>query len=189
MALFHYQKLRSRTNNNRDLLAQLGDSTFYEGALWGAFTGLFGMAGNEIIVVSVLDSDKGVKTNPLSEVEEIWQSTARPLSTDPCTVDGLYVFRRFHVQEDNVEEVVALSKEAWKTFEGSDAYAAQPRGLFRPQADDEGIVRLMLVTWYDGFQSWETSRRPAPEATDNFRRRRDLTLTTYAVATRLVNPA
>jgi hypothetical protein len=189
VTLFHYQKLRSQTNTNTDLLAQLNDANLYQGALWGAFTGLFGMAGNEIIVVSALDSDQGVKTHPLTEADEIWQPTARPLNADPCTADGLYVFRRFHVREDDVEEVVALSKEAWNTFEGSGAYAAQPRGLFRPQADDDGIVRLMLVTWYDGFQSWEISRRPAPEAAENFRRRRDLTLTTYAVATRLVNPA
>ena len=45
---------------------------------------------------------------------------------------------------------------------------------------------MMLVTWYDGFDSWEISRNPAPAARENFSRRRDLTLQTYAVATRLV---
>jgi hypothetical protein len=45
---------------------------------------------------------------------------------------------------------------------------------------------MLLVTWYDGFDSWQTSRQPTAEATDNFRRRRALTQSTIAYATRLV---
>ncbi len=150
---------------------------------WGVFAGLFGFARNELYRVTaftgeVPPADRHCVTS------EIWAPTVRPVSDEPCTRSGLYVFRRFHVLERDVDEVVALSAEAWRTFEHGDDYAAQPMGLFRPAADADGIVRLMLVTWYDGFASWETSRTPAPEARENFARRHALTLTTYAVATR-----
>jgi len=42
------------------------------------------------------------------------------------------------------------------------------------------------LTWYDGLNSWQASRQPAPEAAQNFRRRAQLTLGTVAYATRLV---
>jgi phage terminase large subunit GpA-like protein len=99
---------------------------------------------------------------------------------------GLYEFRRFHVLAGHVDEVVALSTQAWETFETGHDYAAEPQGLFCPPADADDVVRMMLVTWYDSFGSWETSRSPAPDAMQNFQKRQALTLTTYAVATRLV---
>ena len=52
--------------------------------------------------------------------------------------------------------------------------------------DDTG--RMLLVTWYDGLESWQISRRPNPAATENFLRRRELTQSTTAIATRLVEP-
>ncbi len=154
-------------------------------AHWGVFTGLFGFARNELYRVSAFTGD-APDADPHCVASEIWTPTARPDTDAPCTRPGLYVFRRFHVLETDVDEVVALSVEAWRTFEHGDDYAAEPMGLFRPPTDADGIVRMMLVTWYDGFASWETSRMPAPQARDNFQRRHALTLTTYAVATRLM---
>jgi hypothetical protein len=91
----------------------------------------------------------------------------------------------FEVRPEDCDEIVALSSQAWETFEGSDRYASQPRGLFRPRSR-LGAQRMLLVTWYDGFASWETSRTPAPQASENFRRRHALTGGTVAYATRLV---
>ena len=178
---FHYSHLRARVNHNRDLLESLKQVR----ARWGVFTGLFGMAANEVYVVTSQPLDTGGLAADTVR-HEIWQPTARPTDAAPLSTPGLYVFRRFHVLEENVAEVVALSSGAWQTFETASDYATQPVGLFQPPADPDGIVRMQLVTWYDGFASWETSRAPAAEAAENFRRRHALTLTTYAVATRLV---
>jgi hypothetical protein len=186
MTTFYFQKLRADTNTNVDLVNDVTTGKHFQGELWGAFTGLFGLAGNEIFVVSSSDADDRLEVSPLAAEAEVWQPTARPLDRQPLTNQGLYVFRRFHVAEQDVDEVVALSKQAWTTFEVSEGYAAEPYGLFKPPADEGGIVRMMLVTWYDGFASWETSRNPAPDARDNFRRRHQLTHLTYAVATRLI---
>lgn len=186
MTSFFFQKLQADTNTNLGLVNDVSDGRHFQGELWGAFTGLFGLAGNEIIVVSSTDENESLDASPLAQVAEVWQPTARPVDRQPLTKQGLYVFRRFHVAEQDVDEVVALSKQAWTTFEVSEGYAAEPYGLFKPPADEDGIVRMMLVTWYDGFASWETSRNPAPDARENFRRRHQLTHLTYAVATRLI---
>ena len=187
MTTFYFQKLRAETNTNLQLIDEVSAGKHFQGDLWGAFSGLFGLAQNEVLVVSSSDGDDALEAGPLAQDAEVWQPTARPLDRQALTLPGLYVFRRFHVAENDVDEVVALSKQAWNTFETSDGYAAEPQGLFRPAADDDGVVRMMLVTWYDGFASWETSRNPAPEARDNFRRRHQLTRLTYAVATRLIH--
>ena len=186
MTSFLFQKLRADTNTNLGLIDDVSRGEQFPGDLWGAFSGLFGLAQNEVIVVSSSETDDKLDASPLAAEAEVWQPTARPLGRQPLTRQGLYVFRRFHVAEQDVDEVVALSKQAWTTFEVSDGYAAQPCGLFKPPADDDGLVRMMLLTWYDGFASWETSRYPAPQARDNFRRRQQLTRLTYAVATRLI---
>ncbi len=187
MAMFHYQILRSSSNNNRVLMREIQAGDHYQGTLWGAFAGLFGPASNELLVISALVDAAQPVASPAAVAQETWQPTARPAGTEPCQRPGLYVFRRFVVREEHVEEVVTLSRQAWETFETSADYAAQPQGLFRPATDADGVVRLMLVTWYDGFDSWETSRQPSPAAQENFQRRHALTLSTYAVATRLVH--
>ncbi len=139
---FYYQKLRARTNHSQDLLGEINLGQHIEGQRWGVFTGLFGLASNEVIVVgSLADAAPTPEPSPLAVAAELWEPTARPLTTDPCHRDGLYVFRRFHVRPEHVDEVVALSAEAWNTFEVSDSYAAQPQGLFRPPPDQDGILR------------------------------------------------
>ena len=143
------------------------------------------MAANEVYLVTPQAVDLA-EVDAECLAEEVWQATARPDNEQPLTKNGLYVFRKFHVPQSDAAELVKLSRLAWQTFESGDDYATQPVGLFQPEADSDGVVRMQLITWYDGFTSWETSRAPDPEAVAYFRRRRDLTLTTYAVATRLV---
>lgn len=159
-------------------------------AVWGVWHGLFGLASNELYVVLVgeqaveassqLPDDSSVIDNL------ILSPTVRPESPEPCTVPGLYVFRTFEVNNSDVDEVATLSKQAWSTFEATDAYRAQPMGLFCEADRSTARGTMLLVTWYDGLGSWQTSRAPAPEARDNFRRRHALTHSTAAVATRLV---
>jgi len=160
-------------------------------AVWGAFSGLFGIGSNELLLVLYAGDRAGVETAIADTGFDIVEQralvpTARPEAFAPLTRPGLYVFRYFDVWNDDVEQIAALSKQAWTTFENTDAYRSEPQGLFC-QADRSGERGVMLlVTWYDGLGSWQTSRKPAPEAMENFRRRHALTAGTIAYATRLV---
>jgi hypothetical protein len=161
-------------------------------SVWGVWHGLFGLASNELYVVLV--SEQAVETasqlpDDSSVINKLVMTpTVRPETPEPCTTPGLYVFRTFEVNNADVDAVAALSKEAWATFEATDAYRAQPMGLFCEADRSNARGRMLLVTWYDGLESWQTSRAPPPEARDNFRRRHALTYSTAAVATRLVEP-
>jgi len=160
--------------------------------VWGAFHGLFGIASSDLVLLTF--NARGSALPEVSAAEGViresyeWRATARPHGV-PSRLDrpGLYVFRFFEVAERDVDEIVRLSAEAWTTFEGVADYRAEPLALFRAAADvatSEG--RMLLLTWYDGFGSWERSRRPAPAARENFARRHALTRGTVAYATRLV---
>lgn len=70
MPVYNYQKLRAPGNNNADLLESLGKNH------WGVFTGLFGLAGNEILVVDAHETDQ-VQSHPLAIESELWPPTDR----------------------------------------------------------------------------------------------------------------
>lgn len=159
-------------------------------AVWGVWHGLFGLASNELYVVLVgaqeVDASSQLPDDSRVIDNLVLAPTVRPESSEPCTTPGLYVFRTFAVNNSDVDEVARLSKQAWSTFEATDAYRAQPMGLFCEADRSAARGTMLLVTWYDGLGSWQTSRTPAPEARDSFRRRHALTHATTAVATRLV---
>ena len=193
---FHFLHLRGATNNwlalGRDLREATLPAWHAAGiAPWGCWQGLFGVASNELIVITVADAP----VDPIAALPEAadllehrhLQATARPTTAAPCTREGLYVFRRFAVDTANIDTVARLSAQAWQTFEGADTYATEPFGLFAPADRNSQRCEMLLVTWYDGFDSWSTSRAPAAEARDNFQRRRELTYSTTAVATRLAD--
>jgi len=160
-------------------------------APWGIWRGLFGVASNELVVMAASEYDRALEDfQPASARIQILQTrlfhpTVRPENRTPCQKPGIYVFRFFSVADDDVEEFVALSTDAWTTFERADDYAAEPQGLFRSHTDGDS-TELLLVTWYDSLQSWQTSRQPAPQARERFARRRALTRSTVAIATALV---
>ncbi|MFQ5699258.1 MAG: hypothetical protein ACE5IL_13355 [Myxococcota bacterium] len=197
MTPFAFLRIRSEQRSFRSAYARLSARDFAilaPASLWGAFFGLFGIGSNEMILVShgerdaldtsieALSAAKGIEiTDAL-----ILDATVRPTRADPVTREGLYVLRFFDVEHRQVEEIVALSKAAWDRFEETDAYRAEPLALFCQHDRTEETGRMLLVTWYDGLGSWQTSRRPAPQATELFRRRHALTLGTVAYATRLI---
>jgi len=158
---------------------------------WGVFHGLFGVASNELIVVTFGDVD-GVQDalagmGGVAAAETLLlEPTVRPTTDEPRTREGLYVFRFFEVDHEDVDEIAALSFEAWKSFENVEDYAAEPQGLFCQQDRSAPTGRMLLCTWYDGLNSWQASRTPPAHARDNFRRRHALTKGTVAYATRLV---
>ena len=158
---------------------------------WGAFHGLFGIGSDELFVVSVGDVEKvNDRLLALEEVREadtlLLEATVRPTSEAALSREGLYVFRFFEIANKDVEEIAELSREAWKTFEATDDYRSEPQALFCQADRSSERGRMLLVTWYDGLESWQTSRNPHPEAREKFRRRHAMTQGTVAYATRLL---
>ena len=160
-------------------------------SLWGAFHGLFGVGSNELIVVSYgdvagVDGALAATAGVVSVDTLLLEPTVRPTADEPRTREGLYVFRFFDVAHKDVDEIAALSFEAWKDFETADVYDAVPQGLFRQQDVSAARGRMLLCTWYDGLNSWQASRTPPGRASENFRKRHLLTGGTIAYATRLL---
>ncbi len=191
---FSLTRLRA---HDRDFRSMLEAISIDEGAVllpakrWGAFFGLFGLASNELFLIAVGDAgdldDRLLALDPIAEAETLGlEATVRPTSPRPLSREGLYVFRFFEVANKDVEEIAAISKEAWETFEDTDDYSAEPQGLFCQSDRSSERGRMLLLTWYDGFDSWVTSRKPDPRARDIFVRRHGMTKGTVAYATRLV---
>jgi len=105
-------------------------------------------------------------------------ATTRPTTTAsrPKT-DGIYVHRWFTIDAGAVDEFVALSNEAWVGFEGG--FDSDVFGLFvadaSPQDKREGARRMLLMTHYRDFATWEASRRPDAKTARAFARRQELT--------------
>ncbi len=159
--------------------------------LWGVFHGLFGVAANELIVVTYGEvAGVGAAIAALDEVSEadtlLLEPTVRPTTHERRTQEGLYVFRFFDVAHKDVDEIASLSFEAWKDFETATDYAAVPQGLFRQHDTSAATGKMLLCTWYDGLNSWQASRTPPGQASARFRRRHALTQGTIAYATRLL---
>ena len=190
MASYHWLRIRAAertwTPTYERLLAELGDDI----RVCGAFSGMFGVGSNELMLVvhgehppTEALTAAGFEVAHHAELEP----TVRPVTFEPRTRAGLYVFRAFDVPLRDVEEIARLSDEAWTTFETGD-YAAEAQALFAPVDRSQESGTMLLVTWYDGLDSWQASRGASPEATENFRRRRELTLSQIAYATQLVLP-
>lgn len=194
-----YLHLRGQGNNTEQLQSALGtmlpDWRQRGMVPWGIWRGLFGVASNEALVM--------VAAADLHTVDEFTQSvgapvqllraatfapTVRPQGRGPCDRPGIYVFRFFTVNAADVNEFVELSTAAWTTFEDADSYAAQPMGLFREISDSEQLD-MLLVTWYDSLQSWQTSRQFDANSRTQFMQRQKLTRSTVALATMLMPPA
>lgn len=161
------------------------------GALWGAFSGLFGVASNELMLMTHAQGMDPRPDRALGGARIVEQYLLAPTVRPACppsalTRPGVYVFRFFDTETRHIDEIVALSQEAWTTFENTSAYRSEPLGLFAPADRSGSEARMLLLTWYDGFGSWETSRTPAPAARANFARRHELTSGTVAFATSLV---
>jgi len=170
-----------------DALERLRDDSFqvmarHGGTVWGVWTAIFGMASNELVVVTAWpDAASPVATlqDALPDGFRIVASyelapTVRPTSADPVTRAGIYVHRFFRTREKHMQEIVDLSVEAWKTFATDDEYGTEQIAFFRPRArasDGESPGEMLLISWYPDFANWERSRNFPPEAGALFRRR------------------
>ncbi len=163
--------------------------------VWGAFAGHFGLDTRELVFIvnhprRGYDLPGVLADLPNSGVEVVEEinliPTARPSNTLPLSRAGLYVHRLFEIEASHADEFVQLSAAGWQTLENSDRYASEPMGLFRESTSTRALIRMVLVTWYDSFASWQESRNFPPGAAVNFQRRAELTLGTIAYATRLL---
>lgn len=196
-ATYHIARLRTDGIAAQRLVTPLREQTSAAveaagGTVWGIFTGMFGMDSRELYFVTAWTDGPGdgraaLPANTSIVEERAMVPTVRPLTIERRTRPGVYVFRWFEVHNRDVEEIAALSKEAWESFEDTDAYQAEPQALFRDADTDVDDGLMLLVTWYEGLRSWEISRNPAPEARANFAARQKLTLGAFPVATRLAD--
>lgn len=163
--------------------------------LMGLFMGLFGIRNQDVFVLLSLPSSEdalaGLRTHLPTGTGVldtlVMKATVRPVTDAPLTRAGVYVFRFFDVLASDVEEIAALSNTAWQTFEHDNSFSSEPMGLFRFADPLASQGRMLLLTWYDNFASWERSRAPHPDAAANFRRRRALVQSVIPYATRLVD--
>lgn len=191
MTTYQWLRIRSAGRTWADSYARFEETAPRGAQVWGAFSGLFGIASNELMLVLYRDDEATTRAISQAGFEivdsHVLVPTVRPEAFEPLTRPGLYVFRFFDVAHEHVNEIARLSSEAWTGFERTDAYAAQAQGLFAQADRSDPFGVMMLLTWYDSLDSWQSSRTPTPEASDNFRRRRELTRGTIAYATRLVD--
>lgn len=163
--------------------------------IMGLFMGLFGVRNQDLFVLLSLPlSDNalvGLHTHLPAGVNVldtlVMKATARPQTDTPLTRAGIHVFRFFDVRAKDVAEITRLSETAWQTFERDSAFSSEPMALFRMADENADPGRMLLLTWYDNFASWERSRAPHPDAAANFQRRRELVQSVIPYATRLVD--
>ena len=188
---FRWHRISAADRHWRSAHARIRETIAVE-QLWGAFFGLFGIGSNELFVVTSSDTAEppaitGTQDFDLAD-SCLFEPTVRPRSLEPLDRDGLYVFRFFAIDHTHVDEIARLSSEAWAYFERDPDYQAIPQALFAQADRSAPQGRMLLVTWYDGFGSWQTSRQPHAEATDRFQRRHRLMSRATPYATRLIVP-
>jgi hypothetical protein len=199
MDTYCYLRVQGEGRDSRPLLEQLRAGVFprwreSDIVPWGVFSGLFGVPSNELIVMAAAAGGRKIdEFTPAIELAGRLQrvrsfvNTARPAAIEQLERPGLYVFRFFDVYNKDVNEIVRLSRQAWTTFENAGEYSAEPQGLFCEPDLTAEQGKMLLLTWYDGLESWQTSRDPHPAARENFLQRAALTQRTVALATRFVS--
>ncbi|MFV0260440.1 MAG: hypothetical protein ACK5PP_18560 [Acidimicrobiales bacterium] len=169
------------------------------GQVYGLFTPLFGLASDQLVVMTSWPDASGANATAVAALESapevvevahrVVESTARPTGDDPPIRPGVYVHRTFDLRPSRLDQAVKLSVDAWGSFE--QAFEARVVGLFRTCDLPEEEAELTLLNWYPDLAAWEASRDPdgAPDAATRFAERRELTDRTRAICTRLIIPA
>lgn len=110
------------------------------------------------------------------------QATARPGRPPVLVPDGVFAHRWFDFASADWDEFLALSTDAWTTFES--VYEAEVIGLFRSTDVSDPNGRALLITRYASFAEWERSRgalgsdERSAAAGQRFLRRREITTRT-----------
>ena len=151
---FALTRLRANDRRFLDMFKSIsadGDAALSPARRWGAFFGLFGIASNELLILTVGDveqvNDRLLALESVRDAETLLlEPTVRPISEIPISEQGLYVFRFFEVANRDVDEIAALSKQAWESFEATSDYSAEPKALFRQVDRSCERGRMLLLT-------------------------------------------
>jgi hypothetical protein len=196
MTVYHLLQIKDGNSNDlqdaigtiRDLLEPVATEDDQES--FGIFTGVFGLATNELYWMTLGSGDTSSLAKQASEsglqvkVALDLVPTVRPIVHSPRTRAGLYVFRWFDVMNKDVDEIADLSEQAWVSFE--DDFDSQIQGLFALQDRQEDKGKMLLLTWYRNLTVWQDSRAPSEEAMNLFIKRHGLTIEALPIATRLL---
>jgi hypothetical protein len=157
-------------------VARGGHAALTPDASWGTFVAQIGAPANEVVVVTQGDGPPPAPAGATVEGIDVVEATARPVAPyqplhrpDP---DGVYAHRWFDIADDDWPEFLSLSERAWPAFEDANP-GTRIVGFFR-HATATSPTRVLLITRYAGLAGWERSRQDTNS--DEFRRRRDLTL-------------
>jgi hypothetical protein len=203
-AQFHFAKLRAtegtrlpvlREQLEAGLVHRLNDAGI---TLWGAWAAIFGIAGNEVIIVTNAAPDLDLRGGVEAAVsawdgveiidEHLMTPTIRPARTSRlATPEGIYVIRYFDLLRSDIDEFVRLSDQGWPSFEADEEFDFQPQGLFVREGESER-TSMVLITWYESLASWQRSRQFPEDARKAFQQRGTFTLRSIAYATRLLQP-
>jgi len=199
---FSYSIVKSSGNFFLDTIKGLKDTSFDSiiesgGKLYGIFTPGLGLYSSELVVMFVWPDDNNetassTANNFLQNLDMVvsvkttmFKPTVRPLNDKAPDRRGLYIHRWMNFKTSDLEKAIALSNEAWVTFE--DSFDSSIIGLFRDLEEKDGCTPLLLLTWYKDFIAWQVSRdrEKDPQSWKNFRRRAALTRDALGIATNL----
>ena len=115
---FAFTRLRASDRGFREMSGAIsadGDAVLSPARRWGAFFGLFGIASNELLILTLGDvdqvNDRLVALGSVRDAETLLlEPTVRPTSETPLSREGLYVFRFFEVAHRDVDQIAALSQ-------------------------------------------------------------------------------
>ncbi len=161
------------------------DTTDTNPTLIGVFTGLFGLASDECMLIIKQQTLGPVSIDSTFKVTKAhsFTATVRPTQTQTFDQPGIYVFRFWTLPGSHLAPLIALSEKAWETFEGD--FDTEVKALFR-QSTKAHQETALLITWYKNFAAWEASRQPDPAAAGYFKERQRLIDQAFPIATRLL---
>ena len=161
------------------------DTTDTDPTLIGVFTGLFGLASDECMLIIKQQTLGPVSIDSTFKVIKAhsFTATVRPTQTQTFDQPRIYVFRFWTLPGSHLAPLIALSEKAWETFEGD--FDTEVKALFR-QSTKAHQETALLITWYKNFAAWEASRQPDPAAAGYFKERQRLIDQAFPIATRLL---
>jgi hypothetical protein len=101
---------------------------------------------------TALKSIEGVKQVTTRTFDPIYLVDKRNVPTGT----GFYVHRPDRYLPKNLDRVVLLSKQAWKTFDPK--WGTKVIGLFRERPENEAEARLLRIVWYPSPERWLETR-------------------------------
>lgn len=156
--------------------------------------GMFGLATNQVSVLSAWNGDTSPTESFLSKVDAHNQvvvdqgefvATVRPDTPEPIVLDGFYVIRWIRILSSDIAEYTGLCLETWPAFEAS--AACRCYGVFRSR-EENNVQKLLMLTWYGSLNDWELSRKLVPGDKAKWARRSEMELSHWADGARLIEP-